>query len=116
MSTTISIVEQRRNARFTRFALLVCGVLFIGVLHLLSAPYSRAYSRARSRAESLATHGLTLRGSRFSLYRIDTHQFAPSWEFQFEEPHTIFPPEFVIQVSIAGDVVATRPQNLLQIL
>ena len=93
--------------------LVGCVVLLLGVSAFLFASHYRARSRATSLA---AARQLIPLGSHFSLYRIDTQQFAPSWEFQFDPPDMFITAPLVIQVGLGGEVVATRPPNLIQLL
>ena len=93
--------------------LVCCVILLLGVSAFLFASHSRARSRAVSLA---AARQLIPLGSHFSLYRLDTRQFAPAWQFQFDPPDTFITAPLVIQVGFGGEVVATRPANLIQLL
>jgi hypothetical protein len=93
--------------------LLGCAVLLFAVAASLFASYSRARSGAMSLA---ATRQLIPLGSHLSFYRIDTQRFSPTWEFRFDPPDMFITAPLVIQVGFSGQVVATRPPNLLQLL
>ena len=114
MNEDFDYTDTQHRTTGRRMALLLgCAVLLFAVSAFVFASYSRARSRATSLA---ATHQLIPLGSHFSLYRIDTQQFAPAWEFQFDPPDMFITAPLVIQVGIGGEVVATRPANFLEIL
>jgi len=92
-----------------RMALLLgCAVLLFAVSAFVFASYSRARSRATSLA---ATHQLIPLGSHFSLYRIDTQQFAPAWEFQFDPPDMFITAPFRSALAARSSPLARRTSS-----
>jgi len=83
----------------------------------LSGLICASYLHARSRAMSLAEKGL-LRPMHegLALHQIDEARLRPVWQFDFDPPNEFIDHYLTIQMGITGDVVATRPANLLEIL
>jgi hypothetical protein len=104
-------IESTKQMRRRMSLLLACTLLLLAVATFTS------FSRARSRAMSLAATGqLVPLDSRLSLYRVDTQRFSPAWEFRFDPPDMFIISPLVIQVGFGGNVQATRPPNLLELL
>ena len=88
---------------------------FVVLLCMAGAFVLMSFFLARSHARSLAAQGrLIPLGGSLSLYRIDTQQFAPAWQFRFDPPDEFAVGPAVIEVGFTGGVVATNPLNLLQ--
>ena len=105
----MTMKTQRPSADSSRLRFIWPLVGAVILLLSVSAFLFASHSRARSRAASLTeARQLVPLGSHFSFYRIDTRQFAPAWEFQFDPPDMFITAPLVIQVDLRGEVVATR--------